>query len=263
MIIPVILSGGAGARLWPLSRELYPKQFLPLAGEQTMLQETITRLHGLSDSGAPLLVCNESHRFLAAEQMRAIGVAPAAIILEPVGRNTAPAVAVAALLASVGDADPTLLVLPADHVIADGTALRAAIETGGSLAEAGRLLTFGIVPDKPETGYGYIRVGSPLSRDEGCGIRDAGRGTRDEDNQVPTTSEGECVRVPRPASRVPGTAYAVAQFVEKPDTSTAQRYVESGDYFWNSGMFMFRASTFLAELERYAPDILEIRRAHV
>jgi mannose-1-phosphate guanylyltransferase/mannose-6-phosphate isomerase len=162
MIVPVILSGGAGTRLWPLSRELYPKQLLPLVGEQTMLQETVTRLRGLVDLGAPLVVCNESHRFLVAEQLRAIGEKPAAIVLEPVGRNTAPAVAVAALLAAAGGDDPLLLVLPADHVIADSAALRAAVEAGAALAEAGRLFTFGIVPDKPETGYGYIRAGAPL-----------------------------------------------------------------------------------------------------
>lgn len=231
MIVPVILSGGAGTRLWPLSRELYPKQLLPLVGEQTMLQETVTRLRGLADLGAPLVVCNESHRFLVAEQLRAIGVKPSAIVLEPVGRNTAPAVAVAALLAGAAGDDPLLLVLPADHVIADSAALRAAVQAGAGLAEEGRLLTFGIVPDKPETGYGYIRAGAPLG-----------------------------VRGPDPS---PFTPSAVAEFVEKPDLATAQRYVASGDYFWNSGMFMFRASAFLAELERFAPEMLAACRKAV
>ncbi len=220
MIIPVILSGGAGTRLWPLSRELYPKQLLPLAGEQTMLQETVTRLQGLDALGAPLVVCNEHHRFLVAAQLSAIGVQPSAIVLEPVGRNTAPAVAVAALIACAGGEDPTLLVLPADHVITDSAALRAAVLSGTALAEAGSLLTFGIVPDKPETGYGYIRAGQPVG------------------------------------SRQPSAAFEVAQFVEKPDLATAQEYVCSGDYYWNSGMFMFRASTYLAELERFAPEML-------
>jgi mannose-1-phosphate guanylyltransferase / mannose-6-phosphate isomerase len=220
MIIPVILSGGAGTRLWPLSRELYPKQLLPLAGEQTMLQETVTRLQGLEALGAPLVVCNENHRFLVAAQLSAIGVKPSAIVLEPVGRNTAPAVAVAALIACAGGDDPTLLVLPADHVIADSAALRAAVLNGAALAESGSLLTFGIVPAKPETGYGYIRAGQQV------------------------------------ASQQPFAAFDVAEFVEKPDLATAQKYVSSGDYFWNSGMFMFRASTFLAELERFAPEML-------
>jgi mannose-1-phosphate guanylyltransferase/mannose-6-phosphate isomerase len=238
MVVPVILSGGSGTRLWPLSRELYPKQLLPLVGEQTMLQETVTRMRGLADLGAPLVICNESHRFLVAEQLRAIRVKPSAIVLEPVGRNTAPAVAVAALLAGAGGEDPTLLVLPADHVITDSTALRAAVQAGAALAESGRLLTFGIVPDKPETGYGYIRAGFALE-------------------------------VPGPRSQVQGadqspfTAFSVAEFIEKPDLSTARAYVESGDYYWNSGMFMFRASTFLAELERFAPEMLAACRTAV
>ncbi|HXV20239.1 MAG TPA: mannose-1-phosphate guanylyltransferase/mannose-6-phosphate isomerase [Desulfuromonadales bacterium] len=224
MIVPVILSGGAGTRLWPLSRELYPKQLLPLVGAQTMLQETVTRLRGLAGLGAPLVVCNESHRFLVAEQLRAIGVNPAAIVLEPVGRNTAPAVAVAALLAGAGGEDPILLVLPADHVITDSAALRAAVQAGVALAEEGRLLTFGIVPDKPETGNGYIRAGEPLG---------------------------------------PAKAYTVAEFKEKPDLQTAEGYLASGNYYWNSGMFLFRASTFLAELERFAPQMLTACRKAV
>ncbi len=225
MLIPVILSGGSGTRLWPLSRELYPKQLLPLVGDSTMLQETATRLAGVDGVVAPVVVCNESHRFMVAEQLRELGVPARAIILEPVGRNTAPAVAVAALVAleqaaaesrdAVGSADPVLLVLPADHVIRDVDAFRAAVAAGLAAAEAGRLVTFGIVPDRPETGYGYIRRAS-----------------------------GD------------GPAYAVEEFVEKPDADTARAYVESGEYFWNSGMFMFRASVYLAELRRHASEIL-------
>lgn len=220
MIVPVILSGGAGTRLWPLSRELYPKQLLPLAGEQTMLQETLLRLDGLTEMQAPVVVCNEAHRFLVAEQLRAIGRQPQAIILEPVGRNTAPAVALAALQATVDGVDPLLLVLPADHVIRDAETLRRVIAAGTGPAEGGALLTFGIVPTAPETGYGYIRAGSPLE----CGAE--------------------------------SPALKVAEFVEKPDRDTAEKYLASGDYYWNSGMFLFRASTFLAELELHAPTML-------
>jgi mannose-1-phosphate guanylyltransferase/mannose-6-phosphate isomerase len=228
MLIPVILSGGSGTRLWPLSRELYPKQLLPLVGDRTMLQETAARLEGLAGLSAPVVVCNESHRFMVAEQLRESGATPQAIVLEPVGRNTAPAVAVAALVAlenlparatgagaATGEADPVLLVLPADHVIRDVAAFQAAVTAGRAAADEGKLVTFGVVPDSPETGYGYIR-------------------------------------------RVPGSgpAYAVAEFVEKPDAATAAKYVASGDYFWNSGMFMFRARAFLAELGTHAPSIL-------
>lgn len=219
MIIPVILSGGAGTRLWPLSRELYPKQLLPLVGERTLLQETLCRLDGTADLGAPLVVCNENHRFMVAEQLRSVGQAPAAIILEPVGRNTAPAVAVAALQALAAGDDPLLLVLPADHVIREAAALRAAVATAATEAETGRLVTFGIVPTAPETGYGYIRAGAPLNE-------------------------------------APGGACVVAAFVEKPDLATARTYVDSGDYYWNSGMFLFRASVYLQQLERFVPEML-------
>ena len=223
MLVPLILSGGSGTRLWPLSRELYPKQLLPLVGDKTMLQETAARVSGLPDIGAPIVVCNESHRFMVAEQMHAYGTAPQAIILEPVGRNTAPAVAVAALVAldrarknkGSHDMDPVLLVLPADHVIRDVQAFQSAVVAGTAAAEAGMLVTFGVVPDRAETGYGYIR-----------------RATGD------------------------GPAYAVQEFVEKPDAGTAQKYFESGEYYWNSGMFMFRARVYLAELKRYAPAML-------
>ncbi len=223
MLTPLILSGGSGTRLWPLSREMYPKQLLPLIGKRTMLQETAARASGLPDLAAPIVVCNESHRFMVAEQMREHGTTPQAIILEPVGRNTAPAVAVAALVAldrarkSKGgsDVDPILLVLPADHVIRDVAAFQAAVVSGSAAAAEGKLVTFGIVPDRAETGYGYIR-----------------------------RAKGD------------GPTYAVQQFVEKPDAATAKSYVESGEYYWNSGMFMFRARVFLAELKRHAPAML-------
>jgi mannose-1-phosphate guanylyltransferase/mannose-6-phosphate isomerase len=221
MMIPVILSGGSGTRLWPLSRELYPKQLLPLVGKGTMLQETLARVAGVADVSAPIVVCNESHRFLVAEQLLEAGIRPQAILLEPVGRNTAPAIAVAAM-AAVADLspgkgnDPVLLILPADHVIQDVAAFQAAIAVGRAAAGQGKLVTFGVVPTKPETGYGYIR-------------RNPG----------------------------PGPAFPIAQFVEKPDLPTAQGYLESGEYFWNSGMFMFRASTLLEELRALSPDIYQ------
>ena len=221
MLVPVILSGGAGTRLWPLSRELYPKQLLRLVAERTMLQETVARTEGLPGLAPPIVVCNENHRFMVAEQLRELGTAPQAIVLEPQGRNTAPAAAIAALLVSGGaDADPVLLVLPADHVITDVPAFQAAVAVGRVAAESGSLVTFGVVPDRAETGYGYIRRGAG-----------------------------------------PGPAFSVAKFVEKPDSATARGYVESGEYYWNSGMFMFRASAYLAELGRYAPAMLAACRA--
>jgi len=229
MIIPVILSGGSGTRLWPLSRELYPKQLLPLAGVHTMLQETVLRLSGISAVNAPLIVANDSHRFMIAEQMRLIGTKPAAIILEPVGRNTAPAVAVSAIHASAKGSDPILLVLPADHVIRDTAAFHAAVAAGDRLALKGRLITFGIVPDAPETGYGYIKKGKGIP-----------------DKTLPRVQ----------ASPGSVTASAVERFVEKPDLATAKKYIASGDYLWNSGMFMFRASVYLRELKRFAPAML-------
>lgn len=217
MIVPVILSGGSGSRLWPLSRELYPKQLLPLVGERTMIQDTLLRLQGLPGLAAPVIVCNQEHRFLVAEQLRRIEVEPEAILLEPEGRNTAPAAAVAAtrtLEEGKQGEDPILLVLPADHVIRDVAAFHTAIQSGEKLARDGALVTFGIVPDRPETGYGYIRAGS---------------------KNGPS---------------------GVAEFVEKPDAGAAEKYCTSGDYFWNSGMFMFRASRYMDELRRFNADMV-------
>jgi mannose-1-phosphate guanylyltransferase/mannose-6-phosphate isomerase len=224
MITPVILSGGAGTRLWPLSRELYPKQLLPLTSEHSMLQETLLRLRGL-EVGSPIIVCNEAHRFLVAEQLRQLSVQPKATILEPVGRNTAPAIALAAgaaLAARGGTAggDPVLLVLPADHVIRDVPAFQQAVRQALSAAEAGQLATFGVVPAIPETGYGYIQRGAKS-----------------------------------------GGAFRIARFVEKPDAERARQFLASGDYYWNSGMFMFRARRYLEELTRYAPEIARVCEA--
>ncbi len=217
MLIPVILSGGAGTRLWPLSRELYPKQFLPLVGERTMIQDTALRTVGLPEVTDPIIVCNEAHRFLVAEQLRQVGIEPRSIILEPVGRNTAPAVAIAALAATAGGAkgDPLLLVLPADHVLTDVAAFREAVETAIPAAREGRLVTFGIVPTHAETGYGYIRQGPPRGA-----VRD------------------------------------VAEFVEKPDASRAKALVANGDYLWNSGMFLLTAKSYLDELGRLDSSML-------
>jgi mannose-1-phosphate guanylyltransferase / mannose-6-phosphate isomerase len=221
MIIPVILSGGTGSRLWPLSRELYPKQLLPLVNDQTMLQNTVLRTNGLEDVSEPIVVCNEEHRFMVAEQLRPIAISPKAILLEPVGRNTAPAVAVAALQALADDNDPLLLVLPSDHVIQNNACFHKAIADGAELAKGGNLLTFGIVPIAPETGYGYIKAGKEL-------------GAKGEESG----------------------AFKVERFVEKPDRTTAEQYLASGDYYWNSGMFLFSATTYLQELERFAPEML-------
>ena len=219
MLLPIIMAGGNGSRLWPLSRELFPKQFLTLDGELTMLQTTIRRLRGLAAEN-PVVICNDEHRFLVAEQLRAINKLANNIILEPAGRNTAPAIALAALTAlqtAPEGSDPLLLVLAADHVIRDETAFTAAVQSACAYAEAGKLVTFGIVPTSAETGYGYIK-----------------RGVATGETQA---------------------AYTVAQFVEKPDQSTAEHYLESGDYYWNSGMFLFRASRYLAELQQFRPDI--------
>ena len=217
---PVLLSGGSGTRLWPLSREAYPKQFLPLAGDDNMVQATWRRVEALADL-APIVVANEEHRFLVAEQLRQVGAPVPAILLEPVGRNTAPAIAAAALQAMAGGADPLLLVLPSDHVVCDVAGFQRAVREASSAAEAGALVTFGIVPDAPETGFGYIQA-------------EAGDGLRQ-----------------------------VLRFVEKPDAATARSYLDAGGYYWNSGMFLFRASRYLEELARFRPDIVDaVRAAH-
>jgi mannose-1-phosphate guanylyltransferase/mannose-6-phosphate isomerase len=217
---PVLLSGGSGTRLWPLSREAYPKQFLPLAGDDTMVQATWRRVEALADL-APIVVANEEHRFLVAEQLRQIGAPAPAILLEPAGRNTAPAIAAAALQAMAGGADPLLLVLPSDHVVRDVAGFQRAVRAASAAADAGALVTFGIVPDAPETGFGYIQA-------------QAGDGLR-----------------------------KVSRFVEKPDAATAQSYLDAGSYYWNSGMFLFRASRYLEELARFRPDIVDaVRAAH-
>lgn len=213
-LYPVVMAGGSGSRLWPLSRVLYPKQFLCLKGDLTMLQTTVNRLNGVKCE-SPVVICNEQHRFIVAEQLRQLNKLTENIILEPAGRNTAPAIALAALAAQRNspDSDPLMLVLAADHVIQNEEAFRDAVRAAMPYAESGKLVTFGIVPDLPETGYGYIRRGA--------------------------VSQGQADAV----------AFEVAQFVEKPDLDTAQAYVASGEYYWNSGMFLFRAGRFLEELK--------------
>ncbi len=214
-IHPVVLSGGSGTRLWPLSRAAYPKQLMPLVGERSLLQETIHRVDDARQFAGPVLICNDEHRFLVAEQLRELGCKPEAIVLEPIGRNTAPAVAVAALMAQP---DSVLLILPSDHHIVDAATFRTAIAVAAKAAEAGSLVTFGIKPTTPETGYGYIRRGAALASTKG--------------------------------------AYKVAAFVEKPDAPTAEKYLAAGDYLWNSGMFVFRADRFLEELAKFEPAML-------
>ncbi len=228
-LVPVILCGGTGTRLWPLSRASYPKQYWALggSGEETLLQQTHQRLAGLPGLAPPLLICNEDHRFIVAEQMRQIEVEPGGILLEPIGRNTAPAVAVAALHATARGDDPLLLVLAADHVVRDTAAFRRTVEAGLGAAMAGQLVTFGIVPTAPETGYGYIEAAAPL----------------------PAAGAADPQPVP------------IARFVEKPDAATAERFLASGRFTWNSGMFLFRASAVLAELERLAPEVVSACRA--
>ncbi len=216
-IVPVVLSGGTGSRLWPVSREGHPKQFLPLVTDASLLQDTVSRVSGLTDQ-APIVVGNDEHRFMLAEQLRAIGVKPAALILEPSGRNTAPAVALAAMYAQRSCAEGCLLlVLPADHAIRDVPAFQAAVRQAVEVAQTGCLTTFGVVPSAPETGYGYIKAGASIT---------AG-------------------------------AQVIEAFVEKPDLDRAKHYLDSGDYLWNSGMFLLPANVYLEELERLAPDIFQ------
>ncbi len=217
MILPVIMAGGSGTRLWPLSRQQYPKQFLPLMGEFSMLQETVTRLNGLAIQ-PPMVICNEDYRFIVAEQLRSIGQLQSSIILEPAGRNTAPAIALAALKALKDGSDPLLLVLAADHNIKDTQEFCRVVESARAVAEQGKMVTFGIVPTAPETGYGYIRRGKPV----------LGHNTQ---------------------------SYGVREFVEKPNSGTAKRYISSGEFYWNSGLFLFKASSYLEALKKYRPDI--------
>jgi len=279
MLIPVILSGGAGSRLWPLSRELYPKQLLPLIGPQTLLQDTIARLEGVNNLSAPMIVCNDAHRFMVAEQIRLLGVDQSTIILEPCGRNTAPAVAVAALHALQQEDDPLLLILPADHLIKDVAAFQHGVAAAVELAQQDKLVTFGIVPEGPETGYGYIRRGMPLEggseqrtvsseqRTVSSEQRTVSSEQRTVSSEQRTVSSEQCTvssektitahGLPLTAHDLLLTAYQVATFVEKPDLATAQRYLDSGDYYWNSGMFMFRASRFVEELKKYNPGMLQ------
>lgn len=214
-LVPVILSGGAGTRLWPLSRELMPKQLLKLTGERTLLQDTALRL-----GVPPVVVCNVEHRFIVAEQLREVGLEPRSVVIEPVGRNTAPAAAVAALMLAATDPDALMLLMPSDHLIADPAAFRAALDAAVPLAEEGRLVTFGIRPTGPNTGYGYIKRGEALTG-----------------------------------------GFAVERFVEKPDLATAEGYVASGDYTWNSGIFLLPVRLFLEELARHAPGMAESCRA--
>lgn len=217
MLQPIIIAGGTGSRLWPLSRELFPKQFQKLHGDKTMLQATIERLQGL-DCLTPIVICNENHRFIVAEQLRQIEQLNHNIILEPVGKNTAPAIALAAFYATKQSENPNLLVLPADHVILDTLAFQTSIKQALSHIENHKLVTFGIVPHSPETGYGYIQCGEQLTQ----------------------------------------TGFVVNQFVEKPDQQTAQSYLDSGNYLWNSGMFAFKAENYLKELKIHRPDIYNV-----
>ena len=224
-IIPVILSGGSGTRLWPLSRVLFPKQLQPLASDRSMLQETALRVGEGGLFEKPLLVASNEHRFIVAEQLREVGVAPRAILLEPAGRNTAPAAAAAALSLMADDPDALMLVLPSDHVVADVDAFHRAVALAADAAVSGALVTFGITPDAPETGYGYIQRGSELDDSPGC--------------------------------------YGVAAFVEKPPRDKAEAYIAAGGWFWNAGIFLFSGASYLKELERLSPETLAACREAV
>ena len=230
LIHPVVLSGGSGTRLWPESRAAHPKQFLPLTSRRSLLQETILRVADARAFAPPLTVCNEEHRFLVAEQLREIAVEPGAIVLEPVGRNTAPAIAAAAEILAARDRDALMLVLPSDHAIGDAAGFRAAVETAAPAAAEGFLVTFGLRPTRPETGYGYI----------------AARASTEPAGAGPAPG---CLRVER--------------FVEKPDRETARGYLAEGGWYWNSGMFLFTARAFLAECARLAPALRAAARASV
>lgn len=221
MIVPVVLSGGSGTRLWPLSRNSFPKQLLPLVNQYSMLQDTLLRVCNMPGMTKPMIICNDVHRFLVAEQLQEIELQQPVILLEPIGKNTAPAVAIAALQAISNGEDPLLLILPADHVIKKIEVFQRAIKQATQIAEKGFLVTFGIQPTRAETGYGYIKKGMQCENESG---------------------------------------FLVDRFVEKPDVATAQQYVQSGEYLWNSGMFLFRASVFLTELEKHSPDILKVCR---
>lgn len=222
-ITPVIMSGGSGSRLWPLSRERYPKQLISLCSERTMIQDTAVRVREPGLFREPLIICNVEHRFVIAEQLRRLDIEPAGIVLEPEGRNTAPAAAVAALLALEADPEAVILLLPADHLIRDTGGFRDAVARALPAAEAGHLVTFGIQPTAPETGYGYIEQGDGLAGHSGV--------------------------------------HAVAAFAEKPPLETARAYLEGGRHFWNSGMFLFKAAVFLAELDRFEPGMVDAARA--
>lgn len=218
-LYPVILSGGSGSRLWPLSRAHYPKQLLPLSGERTMLQETALRVSDPDRYNDPLVIANNEHRFIVAEQLQQAGVDPQSIVLEPMGRNTAPAVTIAALMLQRSDPEAVMVLLPSDHVVGNQEAFSAAVEKAANAAAVGQLVTFGITPRHAETGYGYIKQGSPLDMCDG--------------------------------------AFRVSAFAEKPDQATAEAYLTAGDYLWNSGMFVLPARVYIEEISRLAPEILE------
>ena len=223
-IIPVILSGGIGRRLWPLSRALYPKQLQPLTSENSLLQETVIRTSG-TNFAPPIIVCNKEHRFIVAEQLREIDTIPSAIVLEPIGRNTAPAVSVAAILSEEVCKDAILLILPSDHIIGEPRIFHEVVQIALEAAKEGNLVTFGTSISRPETGYGYIQPGDPLSEVSGC--------------------------------------YHVAKFIEKPDQKTAEKFYNSGNYYWNSGIFMFSAHTYLNELNKFHPEIVQLSKSAI